>query len=94
MIVLYGTGHGQTNPTSVTGRIATQAAIPLAFPVRVNIGGVDAVVTYAGPAPGLVSGATQINAIVPAESQTGSSVPVTVQIGGAFSQANVTVSIR
>ena len=93
VIVLYGTGHGQTNPPSITGRIATQVAIPLAFPVRVTIGGREAVVTYAGPAPGLVSGATQINAIVPEDTPSGSQ-PVTVQIGGAFSQANVTVNIR
>ena len=93
VIVIYATGHGQTNPPSVTGRIATGIATPLAIPVRVTIGGQEAEVLYAGPAPGLISGATQVNAMVPTNAPTGS-VPVTLQVGGAASQANVTVSIR
>jgi uncharacterized protein (TIGR03437 family) len=92
-IVIYGTGLGQTNPPSVTGRVATQVATPLAIPVRVSIGGLDSTVLYAGPAPGLISGAAQVNALVPAEAPTGT-VQVGVQAGSAVSQANVTVSIR
>ena len=93
IIVIYGTGHGQTNPPSVTGRVATQVATPLAIPVRVTIGGMDAQVLYAGPAPGLISGATQLNVRIPEDAPTGT-VPVTFQVGGATSQANVSVSIR
>lgn len=93
VIVIYVTGLGQTNPSSVTGRVATTTARPLA-PVTVRIGGRDAQVTYAGAAPGLIGGAAQINAVVPADAPTGPNVPVEIQAGSSTSQANVTVSVR
>jgi uncharacterized protein (TIGR03437 family) len=93
VIVIYATGLGQTNPSSVTGRVATTTARPLA-PVTVRIGGREAQVVYAGAAPGLIGGAAQINAVIPADAPTGPNVPVEIQAGSSSSQANVTVSVR
>jgi uncharacterized protein (TIGR03437 family) len=60
--------------------------------VKVNIGGFDAVVNYAGAAPTLVAGAMQINAQVPAGILPGAAVPVVVTIGGVRSRT-ATISV-
>jgi uncharacterized protein (TIGR03437 family) len=96
VIEIFLTGEGQISPAGVTGAFtAGRAPFPTVVntPVTVQIGGVNAMVTYAGEAPTLVSGVMQINAIVPAGAGTGT-VPVTVNIGGVASQSNVTVSLR
>lgn len=93
IIVIYATGIGQTNPASVTGRVATQIGAPLASPVRVTVGGRDAQVLYAGPAPGLISGAAQFNVVVPEDAPTGSA-QIGIQVGSASSQGNVSVVLR
>jgi uncharacterized protein (TIGR03437 family) len=93
VIVLYATGLGQTNPAGVTGQVATATGSVLAAPVRVTIGGIEAQVQYAGPAPGLISGGVQINAVIPQDAPTGA-VPVTLQAGGSTSQSNVSISVR
>jgi uncharacterized protein (TIGR03437 family) len=64
------------------------------LPVTVSIGGVDAPVTYAGAAPGLVAGVIQINARVATQVQPGDSVPVVVKIGNVSSQTGVTIAVR
>lgn len=95
VIVLYGTGHGQTTPGGTTGRIMTGTDLrrPLGA-VTVRIGGQNAEVLYAGSAPGLVAGALQINARIPANSIIGPNVPVQVQVGNVSSQTNVTISVQ
>jgi uncharacterized protein (TIGR03437 family) len=60
----------------------------------VTIGGAPATVQYAGPLPGGMLGVIQINALVPAGFTPGNAVPVTVDIGGAVSQAGVTLVIK
>jgi uncharacterized protein (TIGR03437 family) len=60
----------------------------------VKIGGIDAVVQYAGSAPNLVAGLLQVNAVVPTSIAPGASVPVTVSVGGASSQRNVTIAVK
>jgi uncharacterized protein (TIGR03437 family) len=68
--------------------------------VQVEIGGVSATVQYAGAAPGLVAGAIQVNAYVPAGAPSGSSIPVVLNIGGYVSSygtvqpANATIAIQ
>lgn len=103
VIVLYGTGEGQTNPTGQTGRIVQPVVSdlrrPLA-PVSVRFGdvvggtAVAGQVEYVGSAPGFVSGAMQINVRIPTNAPTGSAVPVTLTIGSASSQPSVTVAIQ
>ena len=94
VIAIYMTGEGQTNPQGVDGAIipAVVSALkkPL-LPVTVTIGGVDAVVQYAGSAPGLVSGVMQVNVTIPATSPTGT-VPVVVTVGTAKSQSGASAA--
>ena len=94
IVVLYGTGHGQTSPAGVTG--AVYGSSLLRYPtasVVVRIGGVTADVLYSGSAPGMVAGALQINARIPQSVGTGA-IPVEVQIGGVTSQSGVTVAVQ
>jgi uncharacterized protein (TIGR03437 family) len=93
VVILYGTGEGQTNPPGQDGRLV---AAPLPSPVagvQVTIGGVRAEVLYAGGAPGLTPGLLQLNVRVPAEVQAGAQ-PVVVRVGNNESQRGITVAIR
>jgi len=58
----------------------------------VTIGGVTANVQFSGLAPGYV-GLYQVNAQVPAGSATGSSVSVTISMGGVTSNT-VTMAVQ
>lgn len=96
VISIFATGEGQTDPEGVDGVINAQT-LPLpkpALPVSVQINGQTAEVTYAGAAPGEVAGMLQVNARIPANVPSGASVPVTITVGDATSQAGVTVAIR
>ena len=93
VISIYATGEGQTSPAGVTGSVAGSVSKTPVLPVTVTIGGVGAVVQYAGSAPGLVSGVLQVNAVVPQGISTGV-VPVVVSVGGVISPAGVTVAVR
>jgi uncharacterized protein (TIGR03437 family) len=80
-LTLYATGGGTTGIPAIDGQFSSAAA-GIVSPVSAQIGGVDAPVTYAGDAPGLISGALQINLQIPANAPTGSAIPLVVQIGG------------
>ncbi|MCC7174759.1 MAG: hypothetical protein IT159_06145 [Bryobacterales bacterium] len=61
IVLLFGTGFGQTNPPAVAGQVSPEVS-PLARPPLVRIGGVEAVVKWAGLiSPGLY----QLNVVVP-----------------------------
>jgi uncharacterized protein (TIGR03437 family) len=92
-ISLWLTGAGQMNPTGVDG---LPGAAPLPQPaaaVSVTIGGQSVTPQYAGQAPTAVAGVMQINAQIPSGIQTGTAVPVVVQVGGVSTQAGVTVAV-
>ncbi len=91
IISLYGTGLGPTIPAGTDGAIMGATETDTA--VSVMIGGLPAPVLYAGAAPGLVSGAFQINCRVP-QGLTGLAVEVVVQAGNAQSVLGVTVAIK
>jgi trimeric autotransporter adhesin len=96
-VKLYCTGTGTTNPASVDGALArTTPPFPtiVAQPVSVKVGGIDATILYAGPAPGLIAGLTQIDILIPSGVPTASAVPVVVTIGGVSSQANLTLAVQ
>jgi uncharacterized protein (TIGR03437 family) len=93
IVVLFGTGEGQTNPLGQTGRIAISVYPKPVLPVAVTIGGVSANVAYVGAAPSLVSGVFQINATVPSGIASGAA-PVVVKVGAASSQPGLTVSVQ
>ena len=91
-ITFYITGAGQTDPPSVAGAVAPGAA-DIVLPVSVSIGGQPAQVLYAGMAPGIVEGISQINASVPSSLPYGGDWPLAIQVGGVSSQAGVTVAV-
>jgi uncharacterized protein (TIGR03437 family) len=94
IVVLWGTGEGITDPAGVDGRPAVDVLPKPVAPVSVQIGGLPAVVEYAGAAPGNMPGLFQINARIAAGVSTGDSVPVSVKVGDLSSQQGVTVAVR
>jgi uncharacterized protein (TIGR03437 family) len=72
----FGAGLGFMNPLLL---------IPQPEPI-VLVGGRNATVTYAGPAPGL-PGVTQVNFTIPSDAPSGGAVPVVFQLGTAASNA-------
>lgn len=93
IVVLFGTGEGQTNPRGSDGRIASTVFPKPLQNVKVTIGGIDANVAYAGAAPFLVAGVFQINVTVPPGVSSGA-VPVVVTVGTISSPAGVTVAVK
>jgi len=94
VIQIYATGEGQTSPAGVTGSVTQSNTKTPLLPVTVSIGGVEAVVQYAGSAPDSVAGLFQVNAVVPEGIAAGSAVPVTVSVGGVQSQTGVTIAVK
>jgi uncharacterized protein (TIGR03437 family) len=94
----YATGLGEMTPPVADGSggietpIATHSANSAP---RVLIGGVAAVVQFAGQAPGF-PGINQINVFIPRDAPTGDAVPLQIQTadGMLISTPGATVSIR
>ncbi|HEX4138650.1 MAG TPA: IPT/TIG domain-containing protein [Bryobacteraceae bacterium] len=97
IVTLYVTGEGQTNPSGIDGKPASAPLPAPVLSVYVILNEQYVPVTYAGGAPGFVAGLMQLNAQIPAgiiQNFTGSvAFPLLVQVGSAFSQANVTISV-
>ena len=94
VIALYCTGGGVTAPASADGAVTADASFLLAQLPVVTIGGVNAVVQYAGAAPGSVAGLTQINVVVPPGLAPALALPVIVKIGDFASTNGVTVAVK
>jgi uncharacterized protein (TIGR03437 family) len=94
VISLFGAGGGLTESGGAGSGILEVRPDQLRSPVRVWIGGVQADVLYAGPAPGMASGLLQVTVRVPFEAPPSSSAAVTVKVGEAFSQAGVTLAVK
>jgi len=95
IIQIYATGEGQTTPAGVDGQLAA-TVLPLPAPnltYSVLIGGMPANVLYIGAAPGLVAGAVQVNAQIPAGVASGA-LPVVLTIGLNNSQTGITVAVQ
>jgi uncharacterized protein (TIGR03437 family) len=93
IIMLYGTGGGETNPAGIDGLLATAPLSTLVLPISARIDGKSAEVLYAGGAPGLVAGFMQVNVRVPDDVASGAA-PIVLQVGSALSQPGVTVNIE
>jgi uncharacterized protein (TIGR03437 family) len=85
VISVFGTGEGQTESPGQDGRVISTDLRRIILPVTAKIGGVSAEVTYAGSAPGLVSGVFQANIRIP-EGVESATLPIEIQIGGATTQ--------
>jgi uncharacterized protein (TIGR03437 family) len=96
VIVFYATGEGVTAPFGADGKIFTDDPAQLAKPVQqvsVSIGGVPAVVQYAGSAPGMVAGYMQVNAVIPDDAPSGDGIPIVLTVGSSDSPA-ATMSVQ
>ncbi len=101
VIQIFATGEGQLNPAGVTGSL-TPLTSPFPKPVEpvtvtfLALGSLaSAAVTpsYAGEAPGEVSGVLQVNAVVPSGLPSGP-VTVVITVGNNASPATVTVNVQ
>jgi len=89
VIILYGTGFGQTNPAIPDGMLVTKAASLVLLPT-VTIGGTCASVAFGG----LVgAGLYQINVTVPSSTADGDAAVVAI-IGTATSQSGAVITVQ
>jgi uncharacterized protein (TIGR03437 family) len=87
-VVLYGKGFGQTTPAVVNG-LATQSGNLPSLP-RVTIGGISAVVQFAGViSPGLY----QFNVVVPDSVPDGDDT-ISATYGGSTTQTGVAIAVH
>ena len=95
VVTLWLTGVGQITPPGQDGAVAAVKDLPVPLlPVRALVGSQTAEVLYAGGAPGMVQGIVQVNLRIPASSETGPTVPLTVTVGQSGSQPGITLAIR
>ena len=86
-VALYATGLGTLTGTLGIGEFApNETLLPTTNAVSVTMGGQDAVVDFAGGAPGLLGGVYQVNVQVP-EGLTAGRYPVVVTVAGESSKA-------
>jgi uncharacterized protein (TIGR03437 family) len=89
VISVFMTGAGAVTPSIADGSPGPLTA-PYPMPVQkisAQIGSVIAPIIFAGQAPALIAGVTQINVAVPLETPTGASIPLVIQAGGYSSSA-------
>jgi trimeric autotransporter adhesin len=104
IVQIFGTGAGVWNQTPQDGSVVLSALLlggppgqplmrPLA-PVSLSIGGQPAEIRYAGPAGNAVSGALQVNAVVPDNIGTGPQAVVLAVGDNNNVQQQATVAVR
>ncbi|HMC61208.1 MAG TPA: hypothetical protein VKJ01_18610, partial [Candidatus Solibacter sp.] len=99
VVSVFMTGEGQTSPIGTDGTVTPLDGSRLKKPilaVTATIGGVSvpATVLYAGSAPGLVSGAMQVNLQIPAGAPSGTAVPLAITVGNTSTQAGITIAVQ
>ena len=93
VIVLFGTGEGQTDPMGQDGLLAVGPTLPKPqLPVRVEIEGEAQEVLYAGAAPQLVAGVMQVN-IRARPVRSSLEVPLDLRVGAARAFNRVTAAV-
>jgi trimeric autotransporter adhesin len=97
IITIYATGEGLLSPQPATGSVTpstgTSFPKPVA-PVSVTIGGQTAQITYAGEAPGLISGVLQVDAKIPSSVGSGPQLIVLTVGAASNSQQAITVAVQ
>ncbi|MDQ6708719.1 MAG: hypothetical protein M3Z85_22400, partial [Acidobacteriota bacterium] len=98
-----GTPNSSSNPAALgstvsvymtgTGRLTPPYPVPIQG-IGATIGFVIAPVIFAGQAPGLIAGVTQVNVQIPQNAPTGDSVPITIYAGNYASQSAVVIAVR
>ena len=91
-IILYCSGLGAVNPGVADGAAPGQQLSKTVSSAQLMIGGQSAQVNFSGLTPGF-AGLYQVNAVVPAGTETGANVPVTLAIAGQTGPP-VTLSIQ
>jgi uncharacterized protein (TIGR03437 family) len=92
-LAIYFTGGGVTYPPGVDDSVPASAQ-NLTQSVTATVGGVAAVVLYAGAAPGAVNGVNQLNIQLAAGTPVGNAVPLVLTVGGQTSVATSTLSVQ
>ena len=92
--MLYGTGAGTLKTNPVDGAVTGLPLLEFLSPLTLQIGGVDAELLYAGPAPGLVSGVFQMNARIPESVEPGDKVSIRVRSGNMDSPLGTTIAVK
>jgi uncharacterized protein (TIGR03437 family) len=88
VVAIYMTGVGALTPALADGSTGPLSP-PFPAPVQnvsAVIGVTMASVLFAGQAPGLIAGVTQVNVLVPRNAATGAGIPLTIIAGGYKSQ--------
>jgi uncharacterized protein (TIGR03437 family) len=93
ILTIWLSGGGLLNHTFSDGQIAPLALADLTATPQVYFGPARAQVQYAGQAPGLVAGATQMNVFVPLDAPTGPAVPLYLTQGGPYSQEHPALTV-
>ena len=91
IVTLYGTGGGLFS--GATDGAFARSAQPLATLLSATIAGENALVLYAGAAPGQPDGVFQLNLQIPADTPSGVA-PVVISAGARTSPQGVTIEIR
>ena len=81
IVALYATGSGRMDLAGVE-------------PITVRIGGVAAEVSYAGAAPGWITGLVQVNCRVPGDVAPGYTVSIVLTAGPVSSTQSVTLAVQ
>lgn len=93
-VSLYITGGGRTSYFDEVGSVNGPQLNRFLYPVSVTVGGMPTTVTFAGAAPGLVTGVGQINIKLADNTPTGDSQPVIVTVGNTSSKAQVSIAVK
>jgi uncharacterized protein (TIGR03437 family) len=89
VVSLYTTGEGQTTPPGADGALMPPNVLAHSQQtVTATVGGLPALVTYSGAAPGEIAGLIQVNVRIPAQVSPGNAVPVAIQVAGAIGNAS------
>jgi uncharacterized protein (TIGR03437 family) len=95
-VSIYATGEGALAPPVATGSMSGPS-LPLPAPiakVSVTIGGQPATISYAGEAPGEVSGVIQVNAVIPNSISSGNQLVVLTIGNNSTTQQAITVAVQ
>jgi uncharacterized protein (TIGR03437 family) len=98
VVQIFGTGAGALGggtlgPAATAGNVAGDTLSWVDSPYSATVNGENAMVLYAGSAPGLVYGVDQFDVQLPADAAAGAAT-IILTVGESTSQPNVTVFVK